>query len=171
MVISIKSNLHTIFKKNWVEPYTKTLIKNIEKLQRKAIQEFIRAAVPLVPVLTGSAAASLLPLAQSVGASFPIIPTESRPGRGIGFGVSSQNYFWGFKDNKFILEFTTEVPWYSLWDTPPTPPPGNPSKAQVSPPWGSLDAGVEAYLRIMKEGLKDIPNVFEFVFDSSGALK
>ena len=105
MTLRITSNLGTLFNKNWKIPYTKTFIKNVESVQREGIREFLRVAIPLVPVLTGTAKASLMKLALSVHKDIEVFQKETRSGRGPFVGIGMQHYDWGYKGNGlFIFE-------------------------------------------------------------------
>jgi hypothetical protein len=131
-----------------------------------AIRDFLRAAVPRVPVQTGMARGSFLNLGRAVGVVVPIVPTRFKQkyyhrrgatphaknartaSRYVKYKVPRKS-----KRDKMSFEFNTRVLHFNLEEFIGVRSP--------SAPWASLEAGMTAFTARILEA-DDFPNMAEF---------
>jgi hypothetical protein len=145
--------------------YTEALGKAVQVQIRQAAREWLRAVILKVPVYTGMAKGSLLPLGRYLRVAIPIVPdpiAQKRFGRGPQDGESLG--LFDFKQiNQYVWQFqyATEVQHYLINEFTiglGSPPLRNPT------PWHSFEAGKEAWDQYLQENLKSkIPKISSYI--------
>jgi len=138
--------------------YTKTLEQAIEVQVRQGAREFVRAAVPLIPVLTGMARGTLQPLGRFLRVAVPIRPTARRSGRGAEAGAFRSSFEFKQVGKAFIFTFGHNVEHFRINDIVSNP-------FTASAPWQALEAGERAFLKYMETiAVKRLPLAHEASF-------
>lgn len=156
-----------------VEAYKRDLSGQAEVEMKEAAKEFIRAAAPKVPVITGFAKGTLIPLAEASGAEllFTVLDatrTEyyqgipKSPETGALFGTPRERIFTR-EGNTFYFNYESSVIYYAIQDiyhyTSPTSP------------WGSFPAGQDAFITYMNtRGIKNLPTLLKYLIKSVGTF-
>ncbi len=144
--------------------YTEALDKVIQIQIRQAAREWLRAVFKEVPVYSGQARASLLPLGRYLRVSIPIDPVDKATKRypnAITTGQSQQTYEFRAEGAVYTFSFSTQVPHYLVneFNT------GLGSPPLIHPtPWNSLQAGKIAFQQYLRNNLKKkIPKISKYV--------
>lgn len=132
--------------------YTKTLDLKCGQIIREGAREWLRAVIKRVPVQTGAARSTLIPLSRVLREPFAVTPVRKWDRRALG---ESKNTFT-VKDDRtnpmsFVYEFSwsSDLVWYEINEyqkaifghrgVNPYP--------VASAPWHSLEAGRDAFFR------------------------
>lgn len=148
--------------------YTDYVRQQIELNVRQAAREFIRAAIPRVPVLSGMARGSFLHLGRALRVAIPINPSQRNgiyygpngerlpktPESGARLSTSPENAFKN-RGNNIQFEFNTRVFHYTLEDIFGVRSP--------TAPWRSFQAGQEAFILEMQHLTKRLQSIRSFV--------
>ena len=121
----------------------KAINNEIQKILRTAARVYVLEAYKSVPVDTGMARGTLVPLAHAVGANIPISPKRSLPNKNAGAGANRSFADFRQEGSKHIFEWSTNVFHYYLNERFPL-------RSNYNAPWKSLKAGslkVKQYLR------------------------
>lgn len=144
--------------------YTEALGKAVEVQVRQAAREWLRAVIIEVPVYSGQAASSLVPLSQYLRIAIDTSPTENARERkldGRSLGRSQGHYSFDHTDTIYTFSFSTEVPHYLIneFNTGLGQPP------LIHPtPWKSMTYGKIAFQNYLKSNLKDkIPKISKYI--------
>jgi len=145
-----------------IDKYSQHMDNHLQQKIRQAAREFIRATFPLVPVWSGMARASLLPLANILHVYMPISPVIDVPNRVLeGVALAITDYFQKTKFG-YIFKVGTNVKHYNINEQMNVNPFGFHLKHPG--PWNSFDAGEAAAKKYLKENLsKNCPKVFDFI--------
>ena len=132
--------------------FTDALRDLAEAQVRQAAREWLRAVIPKVPVFTGTARGTLMPLGRLIRVAVPISPKAVRPNRGPGVGASltTGRYFYR-EGNRFYFRFNTDVSHFIYNNLQPAPDP--PFRLINETPWYATQAGNEAFNRYLAEEL------------------
>lgn len=152
--------------------YTQALQKEIDTQIRQAARAWLRAVITQVPVYSGQARASLLPLGRYLRVAIPISPTiEARKQRryqgAISLGESQGQDAYSFNHEGYVssFSFSINVPHYLINEFNVglgQPPLIHPT------PWKSLDAGEIAFREYLTQNLqKRIPKISEYIVSSN----
>ncbi len=158
-----------MFKVTWKAPkfslrygYTDTLRKNLQRQLRQAARDFIMEAIVRVPVDSGQARGTFLPLAKFLNTSVPIsgntpLPnknpdTGSYGDRQLLFEFISYKQGEGFKLNIQLFYF-----WFNDFFSHAYPL-GAPT------PWGSIEAGWDAFTKYLADVAPErYPQINKFI--------
>lgn len=174
MKITVTVNQEEIKKDEWME----ALKAAIEQEAKVAGKAFAEAALANIPVRTGFVAGSFGPLVQLVGATArfnPIIATVSNTLEAHRNPLNPEYYYGGggkilktptsgeqfatqpdeiFKwtDTTFTFKFDIDITYFKINDLV--------SGFAPSAPWGAFEAGTQAYIHTLVEGLKtNLPKI------------
>lgn len=154
-----------------VDAFKRDLSAQAEVQMKEAAKAFIREAASKVPVRTGFARGSLIPLAEASGAEllftvFDAARTEfyqgipKSPETGALFGTPADQIFTR-EGNIFFFNYESRVIYYALQDV-------FRGRSPTSP-WGSFEAGSEAFLAYMATtGIRNLPSLFNYITKSIG---
>jgi len=129
------------------ENYRKQFDKDIEKHMHAAAREWLLAVYPLVPVWTGMARGSLIPLGAFLNVPIPIDRNPSADAHGLidrGFwdGIPLGKFQFRFTRTQFRFHFSTDVEHYMENELNVAPS----YLHLINPtPWHSFEAGAEAF--------------------------
>jgi hypothetical protein len=137
--------------------YTKALDAQMKLQMHEAARAWLVGTASQVPVWSGMAKGSLLPLARFLKVNFPINPiTTSR----IDAGASLGWFYFNTANFEYTFSFTTEVPNYLI----------NEFNANALPslrhptPWLSMQAGADAWNNYMDTNLfNKVPQITRYV--------
>jgi hypothetical protein len=140
------------------QPFLKTLDRKIKEQMQEAAKEWVLGVASQVPIYSGMAIGSLLPLARFLKVNIPVNPVApSRVDEGAALGFFS----FDSANMEYTFSFTTDVAHYVFNEVN--------SNARLKnlkhpTPWRSFDAGREAWNNyINTEFFRNVPNVSEFV--------
>jgi len=144
--------------------YSNTLEEACKVQMRQAARAWLRAAFPHVPVWTGMARGSFLPLRDALGnVAVPITPTEFRPGMGPQAGRALGSFRFERRGTRFLFHFETKVPHFVENDQNPAPP-GLQARLKHPTPWHSFQAGDAAFTKYLEESLADkLPRIKDYI--------
>ena len=135
-----------------IELVKEKLTKNVEAALgvalREAAREFVRAVLIEIPVQTGEAAGSLIPIGRLLRVAIPITPTRFQSGKNPSTGAAKSNYKLIAKYPKFVFEFEAGVIHYTLNEFGLGVGPYGPDKKQ--PPWKTFEKGRDAFLAFLE---------------------
>ena len=155
-----------------VKRFSAKLESQMTQLMTDGAKIFVQKTASKVPVWSGMAAASLLPLAEVLGIHIKITPVDNAPnrialGRSLSLGASFYNYFKGSLDYRYTFEFKSLVKHFAILDNPDNEPFDNILKyfkLKTPPPWEAIEYGIEAYRSFVKKNIKDYaPKVLESI--------
>jgi hypothetical protein len=129
--------------------YTKTVKEYLRVQIRQAAREFVREAVVRVPVDTGQARGTFLPLGRFLNVSVPIPGANAKFNKSEDTGAEPQNQLlFRFTSTKTGESFEIDPQLFYFWfnDFFAHSYPN----AQLPTPWGSLEAGWEAFMEYMR---------------------
>lgn len=140
--------------------YTRAIDDYIRRTHLAGLRAFVNAANVKVPVFTGQARATFVPLAKLVGTQVIINPRAVRKDRSPATGAAKQIFKLIGSKFDYRLKFDLTDPslqYYDFLDN-------NPGRSPTSP-WDSFEAGRQAYKKVTKERLAKgkIPKVKNFV--------
>lgn len=143
--------------------YTTFMRAEVQTQLRQAAREFLRAVIKRVPVDTGEARGTLLPLGRFLNVKVPIDPKSSKPNKDAGTGEMNHPLIFDFETTATGEYFTAQIQLFHYWwNDFFTQTYSNP---QVEPPWHSIDDGVDAFMNYIKtEGFKRLPALKQFTF-------
>jgi hypothetical protein len=140
--------------------FKKKLDERLKAGTRQAAREWLRATLERVPVYTGTARGTLLPLSRVLRVALPISPIASRPNRGPEVGAQQSDYeFLDGRNGVYGFSFLQGLEYYILNDA-------NLVSFIPSTPWHSFDAGKEAYDEHIGEVIDSLPKITDFVRSS-----
>jgi hypothetical protein len=134
------------------EQFIRDMEDALKIILEESAREWLRAVVHKVPIWSGEAVASLLPLAGYLDEEIEIHPVLDAPEGGIERGIKQSRYKFEFTGGKMSFIFDELVPHYLINDFNRglgQPPLIHPT------PWRSLEAGREAFNRHFKQTIKD----------------
>ena len=147
--------------------YTKTLERRVGQIFRQAIRAWIATMITRVPVKTGHARGTLIPLARNLRTRVPIQP---KPGQKNKSSLGAAESMFVVKDDRsnpgqllFSFEWEAFVLHFLLHDQGLIPRPLN---SQIQPwPWNSTVYAQETMLAYLRTHLKGIlpESVFKYV--------
>jgi hypothetical protein len=144
--------------------YTEALQKAIDVQVRQAAREWLRAVIHEVPVYSGQARASLLPLSRYLRVALPIEPTEAGQKRypgGITKGSVQGQFDFSSEGYVSRFSFSTTVPHFLINEFNVglgQPPLIHPT------PWKSMEYGKIAFQAYLRENLKKkLPRIGKYV--------
>lgn len=109
---------------------------------RQAAREFVRAAIQNIPVDTGQARGTFLPLARALNVSVPIDGTPQK-GKSASTGASGDNQLiFKFETTKTLVKFEVDVQLFYFWVNDIL---GHPSG--MHEPWQSIEEGFKAFMK------------------------
>lgn len=148
--------------------YSKALRKRLEKAFREAASEFVRAAVPLIPVETGMARGSFLNIGRLLKILIPITPTRFNQQYYIANRISlpktpeqgallstPNNELFKWDGNKFKFTFESRVFHLTLEDVFGVRSP--------SAPWRAFETGRDAFIAHIKSLKGLFPDIKQFM--------
>lgn len=134
--------------------YITALNKKVEEQMKEAAREWLRAVIVRVPVYTGMARESLLPLSRYLNVAIPIDPIAKRRGPS---GEIQQYFAFEQQGEQFTFKYSTEVPHYLINEFNVglgSPPLTHPT------PWHSFEAGRIAWREYVTTVFKyKLPNI------------
>ena len=151
--------------------YTVAMKKQLEIAYRKAAAEFLRAAIPLVPVDTGMARGSFLNIGRFLRVAVPISPKPRKtaklyyhrgafspgermnPELGASYSTKVEDLF-KWKANKLSFQFNTRVYHYNLLDA---------IGVRGQEPWNSFSEGQKAFIESLSGLSKRLPKITDFI--------
>jgi hypothetical protein len=144
--------------------YTEALQKAVDTQVRQAAREWLRTVMIHVPVYSGQAAASLVPLGRHLHVAIPIHPdpvARRRYPGGISIGESQGTFSFSSEGWVSTFTFSTEVPHYLINEFNAglgSPPLRHPT------PWASMEHGRNAFMAYLQENLKSrIPKITDYI--------
>jgi len=124
------------------EKYMAALKAKLEVQVRQAARDFVKAAIENIPVDTGQARGTFLPLARALNISIPIDGNGVK-GKNQTTGASEQNkLIFKFETTKTLVKFEVDVQLFYFWVNDIF---GHPSGAH--PPWESIEEGFKAFMK------------------------
>jgi len=126
------------------EKLTKKVGERLEATLRNAAREFVRAVLVEIPVQTGEAAGSLIPLGRLLRVAIPITPSRFQSGKNPNTGAAQSSYKFDNSFPKYRFEFEAGVIHYTLNEFGLNVGPYGPDKKQ--PPWKTFEKGRSAFL-------------------------
>ncbi len=154
--------------------FTVALRAEMQTQLRQAARAFLRAVIKRVPVDTGEARGTLLPLGRFLNVHVPIDPKSFRQNKDAGTGEMDNPLIFDFESTEKGEYFTAQLQLFHYWwNDFFTQSYVNP---QIDPPWHSIDDGVAAFMDYLKTfGLQRLPRLKDFTFVSeikvNGGLK
>jgi hypothetical protein len=154
--------------------FNKTLIKNLEKLNREAARAWLKAVITRVPVWSGEARGSLRPLGQFLKEAIPINPSSSpgalramAAGHTAAAGEAQGSFEFKIEGGRrVVFIFNTQVVHYLINEYYPAPEPNN---LITETPWYSFRAGRIAYDQYITQNLKtSIPRIKSYITRETG---
>lgn len=144
----------------------------MKRQNQLAAGEWLRAVLTRVPVRTGMAQGSLLPLGRFLsishaGEMFEITPIQEpdRIAQGEALSDDPKSMFVSNGKGEFLFIFDINVFHYTLNEFFPMGPYVNPADPNIQPPWNSMVAGRDAYLNYIQENVPtSVPRVAEFLY-------
>lgn len=144
------------------QKFHKTLRNNLQIRIRQAARAFVKAAIVKIPVDTGEARGTFLPLGRFLNVAVPIggeprrgksAQTGSSPNKQLLFTFGSEELGEYFEIDWQLFHF-----WFNDFFTHHYP------KGQLPTPWGSIEAGKQAFMEYMKtEAPRLMPRLNEFI--------
>jgi len=151
--------------------FNEAFTKALEVQMRQASREFLRAVIVRVPVYTGMARGSLVPLGRFLRVAVPINPdpgAKKHPNKNPAAGAAASSFKFtnegGFNPR---LRLDIGVLHFELNEfRPSTLPLRHPT------PWHSFEAGREAFKAYLRENLtKKVPRVKKFITRTRVTIK
>ncbi len=130
---------------------------------RQAARAFLRAVIKRVPVDTGEARGTLLPLGRFLNVAVPISPKRSENNKDAGTGEMNSPLIFDFESEDTGEYFTIEALqlFHYIWNEFYA---HNYSNPQIEPPWHSIQDGVDAFMEYLKTyGIKRLPKMKDFI--------
>ncbi len=154
--------------------YTDWLRSEVQQQIRVAARAFLRAVIKRVPVDTGEARGTLLPLGRFLNVHVPIDPKRQQNNKDAGTGEIEHPLIFDFESTDKGEYFTAQLQLFHYWWNDFFTQ--NYVNPQIDPPWHSIDDGVDAFMEYIKtEGIRKLPQLKDFLFVSevkvNGGLK
>ena len=145
----------------------KDLYVVLDEQNKMAAREWLKAVILRVPVFTGEARGSLLPLANFLNESIPIHPVAQKKGHSIASGAA-QSSFEFTNGPIFDFIFTEDVAHYKINEYYDVNPPIH--LTHLPRPWASFLVGKEAYKNYIERYLvANLPVIKDYlIVRSSG---
>lgn len=144
------------------DKYIKTLDETLKRQIRNAAREWLRAVLPRVPVWTGTARGTLLPLSRMLNVRNQIKPIKKK--RGFGPNVGSDFGEFAFLDGtngEYGFAYEINLAYFQENEFSPAPPK---YKLTNPTPWHSFLAGDKAFHAYLDEILpKRLPKLNGFI--------
>lgn len=154
-----KAKIRTIEFKS--KEFSEALREAVAVQTRQATREWLRAVVQRVPVYTGMARGSFLPLSRFLRVAVPINPVAQRNYGNPESGAAMSSYRFYWRRQTYTFTFNTEVPHYLINEINVglgSPPLRHPT------PWHSLDAGKIAFFNYLESNLKEkVPRILDYI--------
>lgn len=130
---------------------------------RQAAREFVKEAIVKIPVDTGQARGTFLPLGRMLGVSVDILGAKSKPGKNEDTGSSANNkLIFRFRDTKTQQGFEIDPQLFYFWFNDFFS--HHYENAQLPTPWESLQTGWDAFITYMKEVAPErLPKLRQFI--------
>jgi hypothetical protein len=143
-----------------IDKFKKTLDQKLKTEIRNGAREWLRATYQRVPVYTGTARGTLVPVGKLLRVAVPISPIAKRKGKGPSFGATQSAFDFTFTETTYSFTFDQNLFYYKLNDL-------YPNKIIKSAPWYSFDAGAQAFQRYYRQSIKNkLPQLKDYVFVS-----
>lgn len=140
-----------------VEAVKRSLDQSIQTGVRQAARAWLRAVLRQVPVYTGTARGTMIPLGSFLRVAIPIKPVAFVKGKGPSVGAAGSHYsFATGEGGRYGFSFEPGLEYYLLneYNLVPNIP---------STPWFSFDSGKIAYDAEIKKMIKKFPKLSTFV--------
>lgn len=134
--------------------FRKDLDASLKREVRNAGAEWVRAVYNKVPVYTGTARGTLVPVGRVVDVTIPISPVAFKRGRGPTFGESQSSFNFYHAGNVYGFRFDQNLWYYILNDLNVT--------FIKSSPWQSMKAGEEAFNHYMSTVASKLPQLKDY---------
>lgn len=146
--------------------YTKTLNRTMGQIIRQGARLWLETVAPLVPIQTGMARASLIPLADYLHVSLEVDPLQGFKSR-VELGIDAGQGFVLIDDNmstwRYSFAWKTEVLHYLLNDVYGTP-------TVISSPWNSVEHGDEVmWDYLYNEIPRRLPKMAKFIIKTKAS--
>jgi hypothetical protein len=149
--------------------YTEAIREELKHKLRRAVADWLRAVIEYVPVSTGMARASLIPLGQVVGVNVFTATTignnairKESPTRNKALGEATGMSGGFFGGNQYQLTFVYQILIDHYLENETSAHPG--ANEQVISPWESMEAGREAFAAFMEHRITTgLPRLKDYV--------
>lgn len=143
--------------------FTIALRADLQTQLRQAARAFLRAVIKRVPVDTGEARGTLLPLGRFLNISVPIPNAKPIPNKDAGTGEMENPLIFEFESTEEGEFFKAQLQLFHYWWNDFFSQ--HYTNAQIDPPWHSIDDGVDAFMAYIKtEGVRKLPRIKNFCF-------
>lgn len=138
------------------DAYREALDKRIKEIQMEGARSWLRANLDRIPVYTGTARGTFLPIGVILNVAVPIVPRVTLPGKGPDVGSTLSQF--EFSQNGGIYKFTFDqsLPYFLLNEF-------NAIANIPSTPWHSAEYARDAYLATTQTLLSTIPNLGVYI--------
>lgn len=144
------------------QAYLKTRDEALKREMRNAAREWLAAVIPHVPVWTGTARGTLLPLARYLRQSVPINPIVSKQNKGPGFGEALGGFEFDDAGNQYTFEFTNFLEYFKFNDQNDASAYG--FHLTHATPWYAFEAGQTAFDAYVEKFLpQKMPDINDFL--------
>lgn len=142
--------------------FNAALRKAAEAQVRQAAREWLRAVIPRVPVFTGTARGTLIPLGRFLKVAVPISPVAIRSGQGPDVGAAmTRPYYFHREGDRHYFRFNTDVAHFIQNEFYHAPNP--PFRLKNPTPWNAIIEGNLAFESYMKTTLPQrIPKIKDY---------
>lgn len=145
------------------QKFNQTLRTKLTVQVRQAAREFVRAAIVKVPIDTGEAIGTFLPIGRFLNVSIPILnnhPTEKKnPETG---SSEEKRLLFTFSSNQYGVYFEIDWQLFHFWFNEFFH--HNYPNAQIETPWHSMEAGRDAFLEYMRTvAVERLPKLKDFI--------
>jgi hypothetical protein len=145
--------------------FTRALREEVQTQMRQAAREFLRAVINRVPIDTGEARGTLLPLGRFLRVSVPIDVLNAKANKNPDTGEINAPLLFDFETTGKGEYFTVQMQLFHFWWNDFFT--HNYENPQIDPPWHSIEDGVKAFMDYIKtDGYKRLPRLKEFLFVS-----
>lgn len=148
-----------------VPAWEAAFFKALEDQLKKAMVEFLLAAIPLVPVYTGMARGTFRPLGRFLNVQIPIDPVpgalSAHPTMGADAGEAfGQDFEFGTSEHgKPFVRFNIDLEYFKINELTP-----GPAWLKHPGPWHSFEAGRKAFREYLRNNLTiNMPRIGKFV--------
>lgn len=148
--------------------FERALANSVRELIRDAAREFVHTVTAIVPVWSGQAQATLVPLATAVGYSLIITPDPkavAKVGSRVGQGISLGDFHLPsvMATREFNFSFNTGLFYFNLNDTREMNEIMQ-NKLRNETPWHSMQAGMHSFRTYIDENWNSyIPKVSDYL--------
>lgn len=146
--------------------FSRTLRDTLQAQLRNAAREFVRAAIVRIPIDTGEARGTFLPIGRFLHISVPISGAEPTVKKSEFTGESPEKrLIFQFSSNQYGEYFEIDWQLFHFWFNDFFQ--HSYINGQEPTPWGSIEAGKDAFLLYMKnEAPKRLPKIKDFILTS-----